>query len=98
MEQVVQFETHLRGNCLDLILTNAPDMVSEVNNEGRLGSSDHYMISAKISAKVKRCENTATVKNWWKADWQSMREELAAADWSDQGPHLRTPKLRVITG
>jgi hypothetical protein len=83
MEQLVQFETHLRGNCLDLILTNAPDMVLDVKNEGRLGSSDHYMISAKISANLKRGNNTATVKNWWKVDWQSMREELAAADWSD---------------
>jgi hypothetical protein len=64
MEQLVQFETHLRSNCLDLILTNAPDMVSDVKNEGRLGSSDHYMISAKISANLKRCNSTATVKNW----------------------------------
>jgi hypothetical protein len=83
MDQVVQFETHLRGNCLDLILTNAPDMISEVKNEGRLGASDHYMISAKISAKISKGDSRAMVKNWWKADWQSMKAELAAADWSD---------------
>jgi hypothetical protein len=39
MEQLVHFEPHLRGNCLDLILTNAPDLVEDVQNEGRLGTA-----------------------------------------------------------
>jgi hypothetical protein len=40
------------------------------------------MISAKLALKVKNVENVKTVKNWWKADWAKMREELRRTDWT----------------
>ena len=44
MEEMVEFSTHIRGNCLDLIVTNIPERVSDVTEAGRLGQSDHSII------------------------------------------------------
>lgn len=49
MDQLVNFPTQVKGNTLDLILTNIPDMFDEVSEQGRLGKSDHVMIFSKIS-------------------------------------------------
>ena len=48
LEQMVDFSTHLRGNTLDLLLTNIPERVSEVQDAGWLGQSDHSMILASV--------------------------------------------------
>ena len=44
MEQMVDFPTHIKGNCLDLLITNIPGKVKEVLDMGRLGKSDHLII------------------------------------------------------
>jgi hypothetical protein len=41
MEQLVRFSTHSKGNTLDLVITNCPERVVSISNEGRLGKSDH---------------------------------------------------------
>ncbi len=37
MEQMVEFKTQVRGNLLDIVLTNVPERVVEVSEGGRLG-------------------------------------------------------------
>jgi Endonuclease-reverse transcriptase len=104
LEQLVTFPTHLKGNCLDLLLTNTPDRVQEVENVGRLGSSDHYMLSVTMQVGKKRECSDRLVKNWWKADWTKMREELSAENWSctetmsaeEAWQHLRGKLERLI--
>jgi hypothetical protein len=58
--QLVEFATHIKGNCLDLVLTNIPERVSEVNGAGRLGSSDHEMLEILVQTgafrEVKKTE------------------------------------------
>ncbi len=49
LEQLVTFQTQVRGNILDLLLTNIPDRVSDVKAIGRLGKSDHTMVSFNVS-------------------------------------------------
>jgi hypothetical protein len=78
--QLVEFATHIKGNCLDLVLTNIPERVSEVNGAGRLGSSDHEMLEILVQTGAFR-EVKKTVKNWRRADWNMMREEIGAIDW-----------------
>jgi hypothetical protein len=46
LEQIVDLLTHIKGNCLDLILTNMRERLYDVTDVGRLGSSDHVMISS----------------------------------------------------
>jgi Reverse transcriptase (RNA-dependent DNA polymerase)/Endonuclease-reverse transcriptase len=82
LEQMVHFPTHTRGNCLDLLLTNVPERVENVRSVGRLGSSDHFMIQAEILVGKHKEQQQGFVKNWWKADWSKMKEEMAAIDWS----------------
>ncbi len=67
MEQLVDFSTQVRGNTLDLILTNIPERVLEVVEQGRLANSDHDMISFKISCGIYR-PGAKEVKNWRRAD------------------------------
>jgi Reverse transcriptase (RNA-dependent DNA polymerase)/Endonuclease-reverse transcriptase len=83
LEQLVTFPTHTRGNCLDLILTNVPERVVSIENVGRLGSSDHCMISAAVRVGKHKEQQAGTVRNWWRADWSSMKRELAEVDWTE---------------
>ncbi len=46
MEQLVEFLTHLKGNTLVPLITNIPERVVEVTEEGRLGKSDHVLFAA----------------------------------------------------
>ncbi len=78
--QLVEFATHIKGNCLYLVLSNIPERVSEVNGAGRLGSSDHEMLEILVQTGAFR-EVKKTVKNWRRADWNMMREEIGAINW-----------------
>jgi hypothetical protein len=49
MVQVVDFPTHIKGNILDLVITNVPERVLEVREEGRLGKSDHSILVVEMS-------------------------------------------------
>ena len=49
MTQMVDFSTQVRGNILDLVITNMPERVLEVREEGRLGESDHVMIVSEMA-------------------------------------------------
>ena len=80
MEQMVPYSTQVRGNILDLVLTNIPDRIREVSDEGRLGSSDHVMI--RVSIEVGPIKPVVkVVKNWRRANWDEMRRQLAATNW-----------------
>jgi Endonuclease-reverse transcriptase len=80
MDQMTSFPTHVRGNRLDLILTNVPEKIRHVEDAGRLGRSDHSIISFEIVTKVTP-EPAKTVKNWRRADWASIRDGLRNTVW-----------------
>jgi hypothetical protein len=82
MEQLVEFSTQVKGNCLDLVLTNIPERISDISEAGRLGSSDHDMLSITISMDTKASGPRKSALNWKQADWQSMKADLASVDWS----------------
>ena len=43
LAQLVDFPTHIKGNILDLVITNCPDKVISISDDGRIGKSDHCM-------------------------------------------------------
>jgi len=49
MQQMIDFPTQVKGNTLDLVITNIPERIEEVYDAGRLGKSDHVMVVTKIS-------------------------------------------------
>ncbi len=74
----------VKGNTLDLVLTNIPHRVLDVEDLGRLGTSDHSMIQLQLSANKKGIQSVEMVLNWFKADWGSIRRELQEIDWAGQ--------------
>ena len=81
MVQLVDFSTQVKGNILDLVITNMPERVLEVREEGRLGKSDHMMIVVEISVGKNTRTTTQKLRDWRKADWDQMRCRLADKDW-----------------
>ena len=81
MTQLVEFSTQVKGNILDLVITNMPERVLEVREEGRLGKSDHVMIVTEISVRKSAMENTLPMPDWHRADWAAMRSEMEDKTW-----------------
>jgi hypothetical protein len=84
LEQIVDFPTHIKGNCLDLILTNMRERLYDETDVGNLGSSDHVMISCSIVINDDDVDTAKTTINWRKADWNTMRRDMAGVNWSNE--------------
>jgi len=80
-EQLVDFPTHIKGNCLDLLLTNIPHRVSDVTDSGRLGRSDHVIVTFQLRVSGTMDAQQVERKNWRKADWQSIKNGLHQTTW-----------------
>ena len=80
MEQLVPFSTQVRGNTLDLVLSNIPERIMEVREEGRLGSSDHDMIGVKIACGPAK-DKVKVALNWRRADWNGIRAGMDRVNW-----------------
>ena len=81
MEQLVDFKTHIKGNCLDLLITNIPGKVKEVCEMGRLGKSDHIIMQISLALAEQRESEPVVTKNWKRADWQKVRAGLSETIW-----------------
>jgi hypothetical protein len=83
-DQLIDVPTHIKGNILDLLLSNNPRVVSDikVDNGSQLCKSDHYMISFNIISKVKKKKLAKReIYNFKRADWESINNELVLVDW-----------------
>jgi Reverse transcriptase (RNA-dependent DNA polymerase)/Endonuclease-reverse transcriptase len=87
MDQLVGFPTHVRGNKLDLVLSNMPERINNVQDEGRLGNSDHSLISLEIAVKTMPAPKQ-TRKNWRKADWDQTRRGIRNTTWPTSNDHV----------
>ena len=80
--QHVSFPT--RNNAiLDLIITEEPDMVSDLTDLGPLGSSDHHALLRKLPFAVRWSETKRIVYDYSKADVQGIRQHLRSIAWED---------------
>ncbi len=84
LEQIVDFPTHIKCNCLDLILTYMLERSYDVTDVGKLRSSDHGMISCSIVINDDDVDTAKTTINWRKADWNTMRRDMAGVNWSNE--------------
>ena len=86
LTQVVDRPTHVRGNILDLIISNSADRIFNVHvNDCQFLSSDHFPISFSIKVIFPRSFSThrSTFLDYSKADFEGMSNFLF--DW-DFGP------------
>ena len=84
LEQLVTFPTQVRGNILDLLLTNAADSILDVTDQGNLGNSDHTMIAVTMKFKQSKSKSVEKISNWNKADWDSLRTGARNKNWSEK--------------
>lgn len=88
LEQLVQFPTHTKGNTLDLVLSNNPDLVYEIADTGRIGKSDHCILMVTIMVEPSFQQEDSIVQDWRKADWDRIRQELGSTDWDKELTNL----------
>ena len=82
MAHLVDFPTHTRGNTLDLVITNSPELVIGLEEEGRLGRSDHVLLEMKIGVDNRPTkEDGKEFVDWKKADWKQIRRDIDQVDW-----------------
>ena len=82
--QLVNKPTHKNGNILDLLFTNIPEQIEEVNVMGykEACSSDHFGINFKLRYCVsKKNIPKRKIFNYDKADWKNLNYELKKIDW-----------------
>ena len=90
LEQLVSFPTHIKGNVLDLVLTNNPGKILTVCAQGRLGKSDHEMLLVELEVGQRNVKEKEFTRNWRRANWEAMREELSERDWRTELNCLNT--------
>jgi hypothetical protein len=83
MAQLVSFSTHIKGGMLDLIITNCPERVVNISEEGRLGKSDHSVIVFEVEDNIRNTIEEITGLNWRRADMVKMRQELGSVEWEE---------------
>ena len=89
LSQMVNIPTHIKGNVLDLVLTDRPDLILEIDDVGRLGKSDHVILQIKTLVKVKNNKTTELIPDWSKADIDKLKE-LLDIDWGKEMKDMDT--------
>ena len=82
LQQYVNFPTHNSGRILDLVLSEGDNVIS-VEDQGKLGSSDHNMILIYIRGRVPKREKAQTSRDWKKADLEMLNQQIKETDWSE---------------
>ena len=82
-EQLVSEPTHISGNVLDLILCDSEGLVNMVRTIGRLGKSDHEMISFRVTMEAKKAKKQQASLNYLRANYQEMRNMMKSESWEE---------------
>ena len=85
--QLVREPTHIKGNILDLVLSDVPECVYDVKIMNETYSSDHYLISLTYSmhSRANSFKSGTSYRlsfNWSQADWEGLTDYLFDTDFS----------------
>lgn len=64
--QLVDCPTHDKGNILDLLITNCPEIVLNISSETKLGKSDHCVLNVELDVNIERNITVSSKPNWSK--------------------------------
>ena len=78
--QHVTFPTHRSGNILDLLFAE-PGLISEVQNDGQLGNSDHCLILFETNNFWAKNEQSQARYDYKRANWQQLRNLFKDCPW-----------------
>ena len=85
LTQLISVPTHNHGNTLDLLLTNTPEMLSNIRvlDQNKIVKSDHNAITFNISVKSKRLKDTKRkIYNYKRANWEALNHDLRHVQWN----------------
>ena len=82
--QCIKSPTHIKGNTLDILLTNSENHVSDIsiliNNE--VCKSDHFAIIFEVKLKLQRKKALKiNILNYKRANWDLLNIDLNSVDW-----------------
>ena len=84
LTQLVDFPTHVKGNILDLVLTNVPEKILNIDCLGNLGNSDHSIISVDIIYSATVSEQKEYIHDWNKGDTESLGLYFNSINWDEE--------------
>ena len=83
-EQLIDFKTHIRGNTLDLLFSNQPDKIINIEPLGNLGNSDHSIIMCELEYNSRFNDSTEKIWNWKNAEYDRLADFLHDVDWEHE--------------
>ena len=89
LTQLIDKPTHEKGKTLDLLLCDAPQLISSIHvqEKDEICSSDHFGISFLVDINCKRLKSKKRkMYNFKKADWESLNFDLRHVQWDN---HLK---------
>jgi len=85
LKQVISNPTHLKGNLLDILLTNFDSAINNlaVKDQDSVCKSDHFPVTFDIKCNVKRKKSSKRqVYNFKRADWDNLNADLMRVNWN----------------
>ena len=83
-EQLVDFPTHIRGNTLDLVLTNRPESIINIETLGNLANSDHSILAIDVLFNSKYNSSSELIHDWKNGDVDGLKSHLRDIDWDQE--------------
>ena len=87
MEQIVDTATHIKGNTLDIILTNNSENLSKPAILPGLSNSDHYIVKVPVHFRKESSSATKIRHNYKKADWKKYQSLIESFTWDQVFNH-----------
>ncbi len=87
LSQLINFPTRFdvengRSSCLDYVITNNINFVTNIESYGPIANSDHIPISFQINAKIPKSKNfTRHVWNFKRGDFDKLNRKLSEYHW-----------------
>ena len=69
--------------CIDLLLSDNPDIVASVKSAGHLGKSKHVILEAELKIPTRKNDITELVPDFKKADFNTMKEQIGNVCWDE---------------
>ena len=84
LTQIVKGPIHIKGNIMDLIMSDKPSLCSLVSTECQIGISDHYLLTTTLLVSPEM-EQVPPLPVWLcqKADCDGLRYELGGTNWKN---------------
>ena len=95
LTQLIKGSTHMHGNTLDLLFSDSPNIVGnvEILEHEQVCKSDHFAITFTLMYNVKRIKATKRrIYNYTKADWKQLNNDLKHVKWD----HLITDSTSTL--